>query len=278
MSPSQSRTIIFITGAFVSHSCWEEWILFFQSKGYKTVAPPWLYKNETACGLRNLESESKVSFIRLKNLLDYYTKIIEQLPEKPILIGHSYGGLLTQLLVEKELATAAIFIHSFPPQGIMSLKLSFYKAVWASFGFFTSAKKPYLISFQKWQHDFTNGMSIEEQQDTYEKFAVPESKLAIRDILTSQVKIDFRKKHVPILFISGTEDKITPASLNYSNFQRYKNIESIKLYKEFKGHNHFIPVHKNWKKTADFIKDWLQVHKSNFNFLIIGFKIIGFLF
>lgn len=131
---------MFITGAFMSHSCWEEWIVFFENKGYKTVAPPWPHKNETAEKLRKTNS-SKIATIRLNDLLDYYTEIIEKLPEKPILIGHSYGGLLTQLLLQKDLGAAGICLHSIPPSNLIRFNFSFYRKIWSVFNFFHSRKK-----------------------------------------------------------------------------------------------------------------------------------------
>lgn len=258
MSLSNTKTIVFITGAFVSHSCWDEWIIFFESKGYKAVAPPWLYKNESAEVLRSRHPDEKVASIRLQSLIDYYTEIIQKLPEKPILIGHSLGGLLTQLLLQKDLAVAGIAIHSVAPQGLITFKYSFYKGTWGVLGFFTSLKKTYLMPFKQWQYAFTNGMLFEEQKESYEKLIIPESKLVLRDGLTKIAKVDFKREHVPLLIIAGSEDHIVPSSLNYSNFKKYKNIKSITVYKEFRGRNHFVLGQPNWKEVATFASDWLE--------------------
>jgi pimeloyl-ACP methyl ester carboxylesterase len=255
---TNTKTILFISGAFVSHSCWEKWILFFEDQGYKTVAPPWPYKNENAETLRKQHPESKIALLRLSALLDYYVEIIEKLPEKPILIGHSYGGLLTQLLVQKELAFAGVCIHSFPPKGLLSEKILFYSEMWKPWDFFSSATKTYLLPFKEWQTKFTNGMLFEEQKDSYERLVIPESKSVLRDILTNTARIDFKKKHEPLLFLSGSNDRMVPASLVYSNFKKYTNIHSITCYKEFQGRNHFAPGQSNWDEIADFIVKWLE--------------------
>lgn len=255
---SNTKTIVFITGAFVSPSCWEKWIVFFEDNGYKTVAPPWPYKNENTEILRNQHPDSKIALLRLSGLIDYYREIIEKLPEKPILIGHSYGGLLTQLLVQKELAFAGVCIHSFPPEGMLTTKFSFYRAIWRTLGFFTSPKKSYLISFAEWQTKFTNGMSFEEQKDAYEKLVIPESKSALRDVFTKAAHINFKKKHEPLLFLSGSNDMLVRAALNYSNFKRYTNIHSITCYKEFQCRNHFVLGQSNWAEVAGFIAKWLE--------------------
>jgi pimeloyl-ACP methyl ester carboxylesterase len=254
---SNKKTIMFITGAFVSHTCWKEWIIFFESKGYKTVAPPWPYKNELPDTLRQTHLDSKIALIRLNDLLDYYIEILDKLPEKPILVGHSYGGLLTQLLIKKELGSAGICINSIPPGNLLHFNFSFYKAIWNTSSFLGSTNKTYLMPFKTWQHSFSSQMPFEEQKESYEALLIPESKLIMRDIFTKAGKIDFKKKHDPLLFISGSEDSFTPTSLNYLNFKKYKNLHSITCYKEFIGFNHIGFTNKNWEIIAEFIANWL---------------------
>ncbi|WP_281632406.1 alpha/beta fold hydrolase [Flavobacterium luteolum] len=255
---SNKKTIMFITGAFVSHTCWKEWIVFFESKGYKTVAPPWPHKNELPAVLRQTHRESKIAQIRLSNLVDYYIEIMDKLPEKPIIIGHSYGGLLTQILIQKELCSAGICINSIPPANVLYFNLPFYKTIWKTSVFFGSKRKTYLMSFKDWQYYFTGEMTFEEQKESYEALLIPESKLIMRDIFTKTGKIDFNKKHNPLLFISGSEDVFTPASLNYSNFKKYKNLHSITCYKEFQNSNHLSIIQENWENIAEFIANWLM--------------------
>ncbi|WP_433830343.1 alpha/beta hydrolase [Flavobacterium anhuiense] len=255
---SDRKTIMFISGAFISHACWKEWIVFFENKGYKTVAPPWLYKNELAVNLRKTHSESKIPLIRLNNLLDYYAEIIDKLPEKPILIGHSYGGLLTQLLMQKELGSHGICINSIPPGNLMHFNFPFYKAVWNLSDYFSSANKPFLMPFKTWQHYFANQLSFEEQKEAYEALLVPESRLIMCEIYSKAAKIDFKKKHNPLLFLSGSKDVFVSPSLNNLNFKKYKNIHSITCYKEFQDFNHLSINHENWQTIADFIVSWLK--------------------
>ncbi|WP_239457771.1 alpha/beta hydrolase [Flavobacterium nitrogenifigens] len=254
---SNKKTIMFITGAFVSHACWKEWIVFFENKGYKIVAPPWLHKNEFAVDLRHVHPNSKIASIQLADLLDYYTEIIDKLPEKPILIGHSYGGLLTQLLIQKELGYAGICINSIPPSNIFYCNFSLCKIAWNTSVFFSSSSKTYLMPFKVWQQLFTNEMTFEEQKESYEALLIPESKLIMRDIFTKTGKIDFKKKHDPLLFISGSQDALIPPSLNYSNFKKYKNLHSITCYKEFQDSNHLSIIQENWETIAEFIANWL---------------------
>lgn len=248
---------MFITGAFINHSCWQEWIVFFENKGYKIVAPPWPYKNETAENLRQ-QQNPKIAALRLHHLLDYYTEIIEKLPEKPILVGHSYGGLLTQLLLQKDLGYAGICLHALPPGNLIYFNFSFYKKLFETFGFFNSRRKTYLMPFKKWQLYFTNQMCFEEQKESYENLAIPESQLIFWDIFSASAKIDFKKKHAPLLFLSGSEDHFVSASIQYSNFKKYKNVHSITCYKEFQENNHLVLKQYNWECIAEFIATCLE--------------------
>lgn len=254
---SNAKTIVFITGAFVSDSCWQDWIVFFESKGYKTTAPSWPYKNELPAVLRK-KNNSKITSTRLTVVLDYYIEIIETLSEKPILIGHGYGGLLVQLLVQKDLALCGVCLHSFSPQNIWTGKFSFYNKIWNSLGFFTSTQKTYLITFKEWQELFVNCLLIEEQKSTYTQYVLPESKCIMRDLHSATAKINFRKPHVPLLFLAGSDDQLLPQKLIYANFKKYRNLHSITCYKECKNTNHLVLLQSNWKETADCIADWLN--------------------
>ena len=257
MKNNQPKTVVFITGAFVHHSCWDEWRLYFESKGYTTIAQPWPHKDASPETLRNSHPNREIASNRLSALIDYYSTIVKQLPEKPILIGHSIGGLIVQLLLQRGLGFSGVAIHSVPPQGILTFKFSFLKSGWGPLGFFTSTKKSFLMSFEQWKYAFTNGMDCDSQKESYYKFAIPESKLIVRDTITKTAKINFENPHPPLLLTSGSEDHTIPASLNYSNYKKYKNSNSITDYKEFKGRNHFVLGQSTWKENADFILNWL---------------------
>lgn len=258
MQTENPKTILFITGAFVSNESWDEWRDFYENKGYKTVAPPWPYKNDTAEKLRKRHPDQEIASIRLQQLLDYFEEIARSFSEKPIIIGHSIGGLMAQILNQKGLAAAAIAIHSVPPQGILSFKFSFLKAGWGPLGFFTSAKKTFLMTFSQWQYAFTNDMPFELQKSGYEQLAIPESKLVVRDTITSVAKVDFSKPHRPLLLISGDNDHTIPHQLNQKNFKKYTDKNSITDFKLFSGRNHFVLGQPGWQEIAIYILEWIS--------------------
>ena len=258
MYPSNSKTIMFVSGAFVSHNYWENWILFFENQGYKVVAPPWIHKNDNAENLRIENSSTKIGSITLNNLLSYYEEIIEILPEKPVLIGHSYGGLLVQLLVQKDLAAAGICINSFPPSGYTAFKFSYLKHIFKFSCNLLSLKMTYNLSFRNWQNIFYNATSNEQQLKTYQKYWIPESKKALRGLFSGKAKINFRKKHAPILLISCSDDQMISPKLVYWNYKKYRNVHAITCYKSFDDQNHFTILHPEWEAPAEHILKWLD--------------------
>lgn len=258
LSKIDSKTVVFVTGAFVTHLGWEPWKKYFEEKGYKTYNPSWPGKEGTPQELRAMQPHNqKLADLTLAELVDHYANFIKQLPEKPIIIGHSLGGLVTQILLNRGLGAAAIAIHPVAPQGIVPYEPSFLKAGWKALGFFTSLKKTYLMSFKDWQYAFVNGMSLEDQKAAYEANTIPESKRVTRGGLTSAAAVDFKKPHEPLLIISGSTDNIIPAHLNRRNFNAYKTPGSVTEYKEFPGKNHYVVGLPTWKEEANYILDWI---------------------
>jgi len=260
MKTNQPTSILFITGAFITNACWDEWRNYFEKNGFTTFAPPWPHKDAPAEVLRSRQPDEAIASNRLAALVNHYAEFAKQFPEPPILIGHSIGGLIVQLLLQRNLGKLGIAIHPVPPQGIFTFKFSFLKAGWGALGFFTSAKKSYLMSFEGWKYGFTNGMTENEQKESYYKLAIPESKLIVRDTTSSAAKIDFKKPHAPLIITSGSTDVSIPASLNYSNFKKYSNKNSVIEYKEFPGRNHFVLGQSTWTEDADYILAWIKKH------------------
>ena len=261
MKASETKTVLFITGAFVTHLGWKPWQAYFESKGYTTLAPPWPFKDGTAQELRNRQpNDTDLAALTLTELVDHYANIAKNLPEKPIIIGHSLGGLITQILLNRDYGVAAIGIHPVPPLGVFPYEFTFLKAGYKALGLFTSIKKTYLMSLSDWQYAFTNGMSLADQQKSWEENTIPESKTVARGGLTSAAKVDFDKPHNPLLIISGSTDNIIPAHLNARNFKAYKQNGSVTEYKEFPGKNHFVVGLPTWKEEADYILDWISKH------------------
>jgi pimeloyl-ACP methyl ester carboxylesterase len=143
------KTIVLITGAFVSSSGWDEWKSYYESKGYNVIAPYWPHKEGLAEALRLRQPDSLIFGLTLKEVLDYHVRIIDALPEKPILIGHSFGGLIVQLLVQQGKGSMGIAYHFVPPKGVLTTKFSFIRSLWSPLGIFRSVDKSFLMSFSQ---------------------------------------------------------------------------------------------------------------------------------
>ena len=258
--PMSTRNILFITGAFVSHTCWDGWRHYFESKGFNTAAPAWPHKEAPSETLRNRQPDRNIASNRLADLVEYFAAHAQEFPEPPILIGHSIGGLIGQLLIQRNLGQLAVAIHSVPPQGVMTFKLSFIRSGWKALGLFTPADESYMMSFKTWVYAFVNGMSCDEQKEAYYRFAIPESKLVVRDTAGKAARVDFSRPHAPLLFIAGSSDHCIPASLNYSNYKRYQHKDSITEFKELEGRNHFVLGQSSWPETAQTIYEWIYKH------------------
>ena len=258
MTKDVQRSIVFVTGAFLGNNCWDQWMTFFENEGYLCIAPPWPHKDAPPEELRNRPANDPLALNTIRFLTDYFAAIVSALPEKPILIGHSAGGLIVQSLLQRDLGVAGVAIHSFAPSGVNTFRLSCIKMIWEMSMLFTSGQETFLISFRKWKYMITNGMICARQKQLYYQYAIPESKRVIRQTFRSLTKIDFKRPHVPLLLTSGTKDKFIPCSLNYKNYRRYTAAHSFADYKEFKEHTHLVFGNPSWKREADFILYWLR--------------------
>jgi pimeloyl-ACP methyl ester carboxylesterase len=186
---------------------------------------------------------------------------IDKLPEKPILIGHSMGGLAVQKLIEMEKGIAGICIDPAPPKGVFSLKWSFLKANLPTIN--PLKGNSVCLPDLKWFHyAFCNTMTMEETQVEYDKFVVPESRNIPRSSTKSDGKIDFNKPHAPLLIIAGEKDNIIPSSLNRKNYEAYKHAGSKIDFKEFAGRTHYICGQKNWEEVAQYVDEWIASQKK----------------
>lgn len=253
------KTIIFITGAFVSHHIWDGWKSFFQQKGFTVLVPPWPHKDAAVESLRaSLPHNAEFAKMRLSHLVEHYKSIVASLPEKPIVIGHSLGGLIVQLLVNQNLVAAGVALHSVPPKGVFSFEWSFLKAIWKPLGY-PFGRKIYFMSLKTWSNYYANGLNEQIQKGGYESYCIPESRQIIRDALGVMATVDFEKPHPPLLLTAGTEDKFVPLSLNYENYIRYRKDHYITDYKKFAGRNHFVLMLPGLGTEAEYVHDWITI-------------------
>lgn len=254
----KSKTIVFIHGMYMTPLCWEQWGSHYKSQGYHCLAPGWPGRDKPVETLRQNHPDLELGRLTLNAVVEHFNRIIKTLNEKPIVIGHSMGGLVTQLLLQRDLAAAAIVIDSAPPAGVFTAQWSFLKSNWPHITPFAPQNQPIAMTFERFQYAFVNNLSLEDQRGAFEKYVVPESRRVPRESLMRAGAIDFRKPHAPLLFVAGSNDNIIPALLNKINCEKYKASNSITELKEFSGRTHFIIGQKNWEEVADYILGWLR--------------------
>ncbi len=255
-----SKTIVFIHGLFMNNKTWNGWKTFFERNGYTCYAPANPKHNGQPADLR-ANPPAGLADIRFEDWLANLETLIDSLPEKPILIGHSFGGLTAQKLVESGRAAAAILISSVPPKGNITLKPSFFRANNKVVGPLkgNSIFNPKEEKYKKWFHfAIANTFTRTESDLLFEEFAVPESRRTPRAALKKIAKIDTKKPHVPLLFLGGLEDVIVPNVLIRKTIKKYSDENSIVEYKFYEDKDHFICGAPGWEEIARYCLVWLS--------------------
>ena len=253
---AKSKSIILIHGNFVNNLSWAKWKSRYEEKGYTVYTPANPGHEGIPADLRNQvhPALTKTGFI---DVVENIVKLIDSLPEKPLVIGHSMAGMAAMKLLEMGKVTAAVSIDGAPPKNVFP-PLSTLKAALPAFGFFTS--DAYFMGSREWYDSyFFNTTPISERANAFESFAVPESFKVNRElVLNSFANVDFAKPHEPILFIGGASDNIFPPSLTTTLANKYKDKKSRVDLKIFQGKSHFICGEEGWEMVADYILDWYE--------------------
>ncbi|RXK55572.1 alpha/beta hydrolase [Oleiharenicola lentus] len=262
-----SKTIVLIHGLWVTPRSWEKFQGYYEARGYRVLAPAWPgLKGEVEDMQRDASSFNGTG---LEQVVAHYTKIIEALPEKPIIVGHSYGGLITQILIDRGLGAAGVAIDSVSAKGIKLLPFSTYEALTPALANPFNVQGTYLFPFARWWRVFANSLSETEARAAYARYAIPAPGKAIFDAALSNftpgslAAIDFRNSNrAPLLFIGGENDVIMPASLNRKNFRKYRHSSAVTEYQEFAGRSHFIIGEAGWEEVAAYALDWALSHAT----------------
>lgn len=253
----KTTTIVLIHGMFMSPLCWENWIPRYQAKGYKVLAPAWPGRDKPVEELRKRHPDPELAKLKLSNVVEHFADLINSLGEKPALIGHSMGGLVVQLLLQRDLAVAGVAIDPAPPGGVFTTAFSFLRSNLPALNPFRQTQ-PMLMTFEQFQYAFVNTLAPDKQHAAYDRYVVPESRGVPTSSLGAAGKIDFRKPHPPLLITAGEKDHIIPASLNKTNYDKYKISPSMTEFKEFPGRDHFGIGENGWEEVADYCLKWLE--------------------
>ena len=253
---AKTKTIVLIHGNFVNNTSWAEWKQHYEQKGYKVYTPANPGHEGIPAKLRAKVHPDlgKTGFIDIVNNI---AELINGLPEKPLIIGHSMAGMAVMKLVEMGKASAGVSIDGAPPKNVFP-PFQTLKTVLPAFGFFSFNK--FFMGSRKWYDNaFFNTIPGTEKEKAFEELAVPESyKVSRQLVLNSFSNIDFKKPHAPILFVGGSSDHIFPPGLTQTIARRYKDANSRVDVKIFDGKSHFICGEPGWEKVADHILSWYE--------------------
>lgn len=258
---SADPSFVFIHGMFMTPSCWQGWVDRFTTGGSTCVAPAWPGRDRSIAELRAAHPDPVLGKLSLEDVVASYDAVVRALPEPPVLIGHSMGGLVVQILLARGLGAAGIAIDSAPPKGVSALSWSFIRSNWPVITPFASKHQPVYLTFEQFRYAFVHTLSPEEQRATYDAHVVPESRLVGHGPLSKAGSVDFKAQRKPLLLIAGSEDHIIPAKLNRANLAAYAGSPSVTEFKEFEGRTHGLLAQAGWEEVADYALTWARAHR-----------------
>jgi pimeloyl-ACP methyl ester carboxylesterase len=258
------RTIVFIHGMFQNSGSWDKWVAYFTERGYNCVAPSWPDHQGEPATLR-ANPPATLGDLMLEDVITAMEQAViaagggqVEVKDKPIVIGHSVGGLLTQIFVNRNLASAGVPISSVAPNMMMTLDWPFFKNVAAITNPF-KGDEPFKQTPESFHEAFCNTLDETAARHAYDETAIHDSRNVLRGCLGSAGQVDLEIPHAPLLFISGKEDQIVPTELVEKNSKAYSDdISGGSFFKEFGNRSHFICGEPGWEEVAAYIHNWLE--------------------
>jgi non-heme chloroperoxidase len=255
------RTIVFIHGLWIHASAWQSWMDFFKIHGYDSLNPGWPGDSATVAECR--ANSQAIANRGVSEVADSYIKIINSLTEPPIIIGHSFGGLLTQIILGRGNAAAGIAIDPAPIKGVWQLPFSALKASFPVLGNPFNLKKAVSLSFDQFKYGFANAVPEEEARELYERWTIPAPARPLFQAATatfagSETKADTENDtRGPLLITGGEKDHIAPPVLGRASLKKY-NSSVITEFKLFEGRGHSLVADLGWKEVAEYSLSWLN--------------------
>jgi pimeloyl-ACP methyl ester carboxylesterase len=252
----------------VTPRSWEKWIERFEGKGYRVLAPAYPGFEVEVETLR--EDPSPIEALTVPAIIEHIGGIIEGLQNPPIIMGHSAGGLLTQILLDHGYGAAGIAIDSVPAEGIRVVPVSQIRSLFPFLKNPANRHKAVGFTPEQFHYGFANTLSREESDEVYERYHIPASgRLVWAGPLANftpghqETYVNFRNEdRAPLLFIAGSEDNIMPPAVNQSNVKHYRHAKSVTDYKEFEGRSHYTVGQEGWEEVADYALTWAQEHAT----------------
>jgi pimeloyl-ACP methyl ester carboxylesterase len=264
MSATRPDTIVLIHGFWVTPRSWEHWKDRYESKGYRVVAPAYPGFEVEVEALN--ADPSPIEAVTVPQIIEHLESVVGGLDSPPILIGHSAGGVFTQILLDHGFGAAGVAIDSAPTEGVKRVPLSQIKASFPVLKNPANRHKAVGLTFEQWNYAFTNGFPEDEARRLYDRYHIPASGNIFWGSALANIHpgrddtwVDYSNDdRAPLLFISGSNDHLMPPSIQQSNAKHYKS-NTITEVKEFEG-PHLLPAWPGWEEVADYALDWAVRH------------------
>jgi pimeloyl-ACP methyl ester carboxylesterase len=255
--------LMLIHGAWLSSRSWETFADYFGKRGFAVSAPEWPRKEGDVEELR--EEAEELKGLGITEIVDHYEEQIRALDDPPVLIGHSFGGLIVELLLDRGLGRAGVAISPAPPKGILVLPFSSLKAAAPALAHPSKRNGIVTLSLEEFTYGFVNTFSPEEASAAYERYAVPETGRIFYEAglanfhLNPPTEVHFKSgERAPLLIVGLGEDNTVPASLSRKQYEKYERSPAETEFVEFKGRPHLAMAADGWEEIAASIDSWLD--------------------
>jgi pimeloyl-ACP methyl ester carboxylesterase len=259
-------TIVLVHGLWLTARSWEHWIERYESRGYRVLAPGWPGMEVEVEALN--ADPSPIASLTVEQIVDHYESIIIDLERPPIVMGHSFGGTFTQILLDRGLGAAGVGVASATVKGVRDLPLSTIKVASPALNPFKNGA-PVPLTAKEFHYAFANTVSRVESDALYARYAVPAAGAVLKEYAFANfhreaaTKVDFsRQERAPLLFIGFGEDHVMPPKVVRHNEEKYEDSSATTEFVEFPGRPHF-PGARGWEEVADHALAWAVEHSSS---------------
>jgi pimeloyl-ACP methyl ester carboxylesterase len=257
-------TIVLVHGLWMTPRSWEHWVPYYEAKGYTVLTPGYPGFDIEVEGLR--ENPDVIAQLTVPETVDHLASVIEGVATPPIIMGHSFGGTLTQLLLARGLGAAGVVFDSAPTEGVHVTPISQTRSLFPALKHPSSRHEAVGFTPEEFHYAFTNTLSEEDSKAVWDRYAIPAPGAWVWDYgLIANVKpghqetwVDYAADRAPLLFIAGGKDHIMPASVNRSNARHYDEGPAFTDYHEFPDRDHWTCGAPGWEAVADYALIWAQ--------------------
>jgi pimeloyl-ACP methyl ester carboxylesterase len=254
--------IVFIHGLWLHASSWDPWVELFSAAGYAPVSPGWPGDPDTVEQAR--ANPDSIAGYGIEEVTEHYASIIGQLPAPPVLIGHSFGGMITEKLLGQDLGAAGVAIDAAQIKGVLPLPLSSLRATLPVFKNPANAHRAVSLTAEEFRYGFGNAVSAEESDALFERWAIPApgkplfEAAAANFSLHSPAKVDTGNSgRGPLLLIMGGRDHTVPEAITKSTLKQYRGSDAVTELLEFPDRGHSLTIDSGWRAVADACLSWL---------------------